>query len=173
MRAIVAAAIVATTALTAPAYAQVYKCKINGSTVFSDKPCEEDAKPITVRPAAGHYTPAAEAPTAAQTQPADPGSATPPARSRLEAVDRRLKQRVIRDEIQRHEASLSAMRARRDRELAALRNQKGRALNNLAGATYLESLSSEMQAITSRYDTDMRLIESKIEKLRQEHDALD
>lgn len=65
------------------------------------------------------------------------------------------------------------MRARRDRELAALRNQKGRALNNLAGATYLESLSSEMQAITSRYDTDMRLIESKIEKLRQEHDALD
>ena len=30
-----------------------------------------------------------------------------------------------------------------------------------------------MQAITSRYDTDMRLIESKIEKLRQEHDALD
>ena len=37
------------------------------------------------------------------------------------------------------------------REMDALRAQKARANNNLAGATWEQSLSTEMQAVASRY----------------------
>ena len=37
------------------------------------------------------------------------------------------------------------------REMDALRAQKARANNNLAGATWEQSLSTEMQAVAARY----------------------
>lgn len=47
--------------LALPVHAQIYKCTEDGKTVFSDKPCRPDAKPIEVRPAAGQADPEAEA----------------------------------------------------------------------------------------------------------------
>jgi hypothetical protein len=47
--------------LCAPAHAQVFKCTMNGQTVFMDRPCHADAQPEAVRPAAGHYDPQAGA----------------------------------------------------------------------------------------------------------------
>lgn len=39
-------------ALSVPAVAQatMYRCELNGSTVFSDRPCGDDAKEVTVDP---------------------------------------------------------------------------------------------------------------------------
>lgn len=37
----------------APSSAQVYKCTVNGNTVYSGTPCATDATAITVKPAAG------------------------------------------------------------------------------------------------------------------------
>ena len=44
--------------LATSAHAQVYKCKVDGKTVFADQPCATDAKLIDVRPASGHSAPA-------------------------------------------------------------------------------------------------------------------
>lgn len=40
-----------------PAHAQIYKCTVDGKTVFMDRPCHIDAQPENVRPAAGGYDP--------------------------------------------------------------------------------------------------------------------
>jgi hypothetical protein len=42
-------------AMVAPAHAQVYKCKENGKSVFSDRPCSADDVPLSIRPATGGY----------------------------------------------------------------------------------------------------------------------
>ncbi len=48
-------------------------------------------------------------------------------------------------------------------ELAALQNKKAYARNNLAGATWEQSISSEMQAVTQKYKT---MNDSDFERLR-------
>lgn len=40
-------------ALSAPGFAQIYKCQEGGKTVLTDRPCHADSAPIVVRPAAG------------------------------------------------------------------------------------------------------------------------
>ena len=160
----------ATILLTSPAYAQVYKCKVGGRTVFTDQPCDETAKPIAVRPGAGYHVPTQQA---GQEDAAAPATAAPSApRSRLEEADRRVKQRIIQDKIANQENRIIALRQRRDDELAELRRRKGYANKNLAGATWEQSISTEMQAINSRYDTEMRIIQSDIEQLRREYSDL-
>ncbi|QDF95175.1 hypothetical protein CJ010_00715 [Azoarcus sp. DD4] len=52
---------VAALAAALPAHAQVFKCQEGGKTVFSDRPCHAEAKPLDVKPAAGAYDPAAAA----------------------------------------------------------------------------------------------------------------
>ena len=37
------------------AFAQVFKCSVDGRTVFSDRPCSADSAPIDLRPAMGQY----------------------------------------------------------------------------------------------------------------------
>lgn len=50
MRSIAATAIIAAASLilSSQAFAQVYKCKVNGKSVFSDVPCADDAKKVHV-----------------------------------------------------------------------------------------------------------------------------
>lgn len=59
-----------------------------------------------------------------------------------------------------------------DAELAALRNAKDAAANNLAGATWEQSLSTEMQAVTTKYQTKIKIAQDKIATLREELKAL-
>lgn len=52
------------------------------------------------------------------------------------------------------------------REMDALRAQKARASNNLAGATWEQSLSTEMQAVASRYKVMNDADQEQIKALR-------
>ena len=52
------------------------------------------------------------------------------------------------------------------REMDALRAQKARANNNLAGATWEQSLSTEMQAVASRYKVMNDADQEQIKALR-------
>ncbi|MGQ5459993.1 hypothetical protein ACT80S_00080 [Ramlibacter sp. MAHUQ-53] len=62
----------------------------------------------------------------------------------------------------------SSLRAQCDREMAALRNRKQSAANNLAGATWELSLSSEMSAVATRCDTKQREMALERENLLKE-----
>lgn len=130
-----------------PASAQVYKCKEGATTVFSSLPCAADARQIDVRPAAGGGTAAAAPVGAAQAAP-----------SMLRQVELMKAEREMKD--------AQALRERlvrdRDNELDAQRQKKRLANNNLAGATWLQSISAEMQVITDNYTEKIRDVDTRI-----------
>ena len=64
------------------------------------------------------------------------------------ARDRRI--REVKDQIAGLENDIEQRNRRMQSELDGLRYRKSFANNNLAGATYEQSLSTEMQAVTSR-----------------------
>lgn len=52
--------------------------------------------------------------------------------------------------------------------MAQIRKTKQSAANNLAGATWEESLSKEMSAVAMQYDTDIRSLDNRIDRLRED-----
>ena len=57
---------------------------------------------------------------------------------------------------------------KRDRRLNELKNSRRRAMNNLAGATWQQSLAQEMNAVTQQADTQVSMIDRQIAQLRTE-----
>lgn len=141
-----------------PALAQqMYKCTQDGRTTFAEFPCGKSAQKITVRPVAGDIAPA---PLAA----AAPGSAPQVATDRQALLDDMSRQRRIREieyEIRNAENDMDA-------ELEGLRRKKGNANNNLAGATWLTSISQEMQAVTAKWRGKIDQLNSQLAALRQQ-----
>lgn len=157
-----AAAIPAALLIATAAHAQIYKCRIDGQTVFADRPCAADAQPLDVRPAAGRGTPPA---------PGDPSDL-----DRLKAsVADMARTRNLRDldhRIRAERIELDQEQDRMNRELAALRNKKNRANNNLAGAMWEQSISEEMNAIVARYNLRMQGVRDEIQRLEDQRAGL-
>ena len=152
---------------------EMYTCTVDGRKVIQDRPCK--GAPIKMKSA--DYKPAE--PAATESQAAPPGAATvdyaKQDRERREAyLAASEKSRKIRDlehRIKITEREVEGLQEERDKKLAALRKEKGSANNNLAGAVYLESLSGEMQAVTTRYETDIRSKQAQLKKLQDELEA--
>lgn len=167
-RAIYSTAILA--ALACPAHA-INKCTgADGKVVFQDAPCMGHGETIEVRPASGAAPkPAASANTAAGAAAAAPAQAATPARKENvfgERWQRRtyLENRGIPDAraaIDGHQADCAAQQA----QLAA---KKTRATNSLAGATWEESISGEMQAAATTCDTRARELRAELDSLQRE-----
>jgi len=74
----------------------------------------------------------------------------------------------INSEIAAQEQDIYRLQNAMQNELAALRAKKSLAKNNLAGATWEASISSEMQATTQRYNTEIATRTSRITRLRED-----
>lgn len=131
------------------ANAEIYKCVQNGRQVFSDMPCATNAEKLDVRPATGR----------ADKTAADKANADTKARN--QAVDQSMKKRDAESRISRAQHEIERLTAEKESKLAALRNRKGYARNNQAGAIWENSISEEMNSVTSDYN-------SRIEQQRQE-----
>lgn len=55
-----------------------------------------------------------------------------------------------------------------DAELAALRDKKSYANNNLAGAAWQQSLSTEMEAAVGKYQAKIKTAQDAIDALRKD-----
>lgn len=138
--------------------ANVYKCEIDGVVTFSQVPCSEDAE-VT------HYA-TEDLPT-----PGQPENLLYPTENAAATMDRlrgTLRKRDIQQEIIRLEAERVRKIAERNAKIAKLRTAKLNAANNLAGAVLEDSISGEMTAVVTQYDTDVRMIESEISRLTDE-----
>ena len=148
--------------LAAPAMAQIYKCPdASGRTVIQQVPCA-GGKTMDVKPASGH----APAPVLV---PADAGAAAGSAAGRPMTEAERINARTEasqrdrrRDELQNRgvpnaDAAVGATRRNCQDQMARLEAQRGTAKNNLAGATFLQSLATQMQAVSTRCDTEERM----------------
>lgn len=157
-------ATIAALLLATSAHAQVYKCRLDGQTVFADQPCAADAKPIDVRPASGHSAPSLPAVVI-------PGAASQAINSSNNpqaVVARAERERAIRElqiTIDARRGQVGDEQAAMDREIASLRQQKSYANNNLAGATWQKSISEEMNAVVGRYDVRIRSLQDEIDRL--------
>jgi hypothetical protein len=134
-----------------------------GNTTFQQTPCSAAEKEQKVMVFAGEAPKPATAPPAAQAAL----SADQRILANLER-ERRLEEKARSiDNLEGQISSLQDIINRRNTqmtaELAALQNKKAYARNNLAGATWEQSISSEMQAVTQKYKT---MNDSDFERLR-------
>lgn len=143
--------------ISSPALA-IYQCKApNGTTVFQDSPCEGGGgKQVQVRPARGGVDSAGEPSAAADVTAGNDRIKRMERDSTLMGIDRQI--RDLEYQIERHQANMDA-------ELTALRNKQRYANNNLAGATWLQSISSEMQAVTDQYRAKIEADRGRIAEL--------
>ena len=147
---------------SATAEAAFYKCVVGGKTVFSDQPCAADAEKLEVRV----IQPSEEEQKRAEERLKKWGKDL--SISELKRRRAALVQSILDDE-----ARINNLNASMERDLALLRAKKLRANNNLAGATWENSISKEMDAVTKKYQLQIDRIQRNIDRTRNVIEQLD
>ena len=160
------------TASTTALAQEMYKCTIAGSTVIQDRPCpgavrrsaDMPAKPAVQTTAPPQVTAAALSPTEAGKVPSD-------VERQKAFMAKGAKERRLTDlqyEISRVETAIQQSQINMNAEIAALDHKKSSANNNLAGATYLNSLATEQQAISTRYGIEVSTLRDRLKQLQDQ-----
>lgn len=139
--------------------AETYKCRVDGTLVYQQQPCATGTARATISAPDQLTDDAARAHRARF----ESDNAARLAAARLKSID---------DQIAYNQTRIVAYEAMMDSELAALRAKKGQARNNLAGATWEQSISTEMEAVAANYATRIRIAQDEIAALRKERLAL-
>ncbi|SNY41069.1 protein of unknown function [Arsukibacterium tuosuense] len=140
------------------AMATVFKCEVDGVVTYSQIPCSHDAE-LTEYTTDEVDSPAKQQKPAAQTE--SPSETLVRVRDALTKRDMQL-------QITRLKGDKARLQSRRDIEITKLRQSKLQANNNLAGAVWENSLSKEMAAITAKYDSDIRSVDSELDRLSKQ-----
>ncbi|WP_144007083.1 DUF4124 domain-containing protein [Pelomonas sp. KK5] len=142
-----------------------YRCgRPDGSVSFQQTPCAQADKSqkLDIKPASGYAAPEDEAGT---TRP------RPTVEQRmLSGLEAERRVRELEQQVADTENRIAQHNDAMEREIAALRARKTNAKNNLAGATWEQSLSTEMQAVTQKYQA---LNNVEVQRLRRQHRELD
>lgn len=149
--------------------ADLYRCKSDAGTVYQETPCQAAKAGGIVHSGVAAPTKQAAADTQGQSQ-ADTASARE--KKFVNDAERSRKIREANHEIAMLEEANQRATKAMDSELAALRERKGRTNNNLAGATLEGSISAEMQAVTTRYTSEINQNNDKIKRLREDIERL-
>ena len=157
-------------AASSPSWA-INKCLgADGKVSFQEQPCPGKGGEIEVKPASGWAPAPVAAPVAAQGGPAAAAPA-PVATSKKEGVFGESYRRRLDLEshiISNTRAELNSHLQACDAQQRSLAAKKGQARNNLAGATWEQSISAEMQAAAATCDTKARDIRARLEGYEKE-----
>lgn len=133
--------------ISTPAVAQIYQCTDErGQTVFSQRPCGGDAKKVEV-----------EVTGSGLSLGGNDG---------FEKVLSSNEKRELERRLRSVEAEADSLTDQRNRELAALRQKKALSANNLAGATWEESISTEMQMVADNYNDQIEQLRHQADRIR-------
>jgi hypothetical protein len=131
------------------ANADIYKCTgPNGNLIFSQKPCGANAETVVIKDTTSGVSITGD--------------------GDFSQVDADRRTRDIDRAIDRHYRTIGELQRERDAKVADIRHQQSRAANNLAGATYLQSLATEMQAINDDYNTRINMERDAIRSLNEQ-----
>lgn len=139
--------------LAAPAAGQIYRCDTPAGTVFSQVPCAPEAEKVEVEARPYDPTAAAEAELRAAQRAA----------SFRESVD----QARIDTRVRNLQRQILEAQSARGAALARIRARRSTAANNQAGATFLQSLAAEEQAVISRYGSQIEMLRAEIRELER------
>ncbi len=132
--------------------ADIYKCEVDGVVTFSQMPCSDTAKKITIE----------------IRKPNTPGIENDSHRQTLEDVNDYIEIKKIDREIKRQESKIKNYQKRMNQEIKRLEIRASYAANNLAGATYENALTTQMEAVTKKYNTLIEVANNKLERLLEE-----
>ena len=143
------------TVLSTPAYtAEIYKCMdANGRPIYSQMPCGSDAEKTTITP------------------PDEIGSVSTD-RNSLRAIKQSNRLRDIERDIAAENRRIRSLQQSMEAELEKLRQKKRQARNNLAGAQWEQSISTEMSAVVERYNTKIKATSDRVSRLEDARNRL-
>lgn len=133
------------------AHAEIYKCQAGGKVAFSDKPCDAGATSTTVQASAVMVG-------------SDPGRTA----SVANALEKNRRTKEISAEIETRLKNVEGLQAQMAAEIDNIEANKARAANNLAGATWVQSLSTQQAATVEKYRTKIDAEQARIRLLQQE-----
>ena len=129
----------------------------NGKKSFQAMPCNDteqaEVREYEVRKSLGNSGPSVELPTDSDIY------------KQMKADNRRAQ---LKRDIRKSELAIERYQGRMTAEMAALRSRKVRANNNLAGATWEQSISAEMQAVSDKYGNLIDVERDRLGVLRKE-----
>ncbi len=149
------------TIVATPSIAQLYSCKVNGSIIYTDRPCDGSASPTSASSQITTQPPAPEKLSQSVAKEEDTRAAVKIEMHYIELIDQQ----------KRLERNLKEERAKLEYELAILKNKKKDANNNLAGAVWEESISKEMEAVTQKHMERIEHAKDLLEKKKAEREA--
>ena len=141
--------------------AGIYKCVVDGQTVFSQHPCGDQAvevKPKVIQPSASEM--------------AEPQAVNASVRAAASGMERSRRMAQIERSIAGLDDSIAAMTAERDQRITDLRFNRNYANNNLAGATWQQSLAMEMEAVAAQYAASINSAQLEKSRLLDEYARL-
>ena len=145
--------------------AEVYKCTLaNGKVVFSGDPCQGSQKTEVINV----YVPRPQSSNAANADSTQTDYV-----EEQKGLSRRLKIDSVKRNILKTQRNIDSLLEEMDSKLVAIKNKKRSASNNLAGAEWETSLSTEMQAVTSQYNVKVELEREKLKRLNSQLVALE
>jgi hypothetical protein len=131
-----------------------FKCvDERGAVSFQQVPCAAQQRQQALK-----IAPPAPAPKAQEGGSAD--------QRILRGLERERHVRELEFQVSEAERTIDNRSASMNAELASLQHQKARAKNNLAGATYEQSVSAEMQAVVARHKVMIDMDTERLKKLR-------
>ena len=175
------AAIALMLAAATPAWA-IFKCDDGtGKQIFQDRPCTSGkSSTYDVKPATGHAPKAAPVavPAASTGQTEAPAAKPMTEAQRLNAQADLIRKRSRLKDINDLYLGGAYDRTRRvqascNRELDALSNKKRFSKNNLAGATWEQSISAEMQAVATSCQGEQQAAQNDLDRLISEKAQLE
>lgn len=149
--------LVLTSGPTFSAFAEVYKC---ADGKYQADPCDENSRPVDLS-GIGSFIKSSDSISHSSVG----SNATSDKKKEISTYIE--KQRIAR-EITRLEGDRKRVIAERDQRLRNLRESRQYANNNLAGATWEQSLAQEMTATAQEADTQVSSIDRQIEQLKDE-----
>ena len=175
------AAIALLIAASTPAWA-IYKCDDGtGKQVFQDRPCTSGkSSTVEVKPASGHASKpsqganAAPVTSAADTPTAKPMTEADRLNAQADVIRKRARLRDINDlYLNGAYINVERVQSKCRNEMDALSVKKRSSMNNLAGATWEQSISAEMQAVATRCQAEQQTAQNELDRIRNEKTQLE
>ena len=137
-------------------HATVYQCEKKGVVEFSQFPCGDDAKLISIK----EQNPILSSQFVANENIDTSG------------VDSYIRTRQIDADIQQHQDKIDSLSEKMNQQIAALGEQSDAQLNNLSGAKKETAIANQMTSISERYNVLIAREQRDIDRLLKEKHAL-
>ena len=147
---------VITLCFVAPLHASVYQCEKNGVVEFSQFPCGNDAKLITVK----------------EQNPSVPSTIVTHGEMVPSEVDSYIRTKQIDADIQQHQDKIDTLSEKMNQEIAELKDQADAQLNNLSGAEKETAIANQMTNVSERYNVLIEREQRDIDRLLKEKQGL-